>query len=56
MKRKQQGRPNQSSHKLRAIDSHRLSSARGGDGIAIQVVGPTPFEMSLQHNEAFIRL
>ena len=55
MKRKQQGKSNQSSNKVRALDSSRLSGARGGGGIVIQIVGPTPFEMSLQHNEALIR-
>jgi hypothetical protein len=40
----------------RMIDVDRLSDIRGGGGITIQIVGPTPFEMRLQHNEAFVRL
>ena len=37
-----------------AISANRLSEVRGG--ISIQIVGPTPFEMPLQHNETFVRL
>jgi hypothetical protein len=40
----------------RTIDANRLIDVRGGGGITIEIVGPTPFEMTLQHNETFVRL
>lgn len=56
MKRKQNTKSNGSRTVVRAIQPKQLTRARGGGGIVIQIVGPTPFEMPLQHNEALIRL
>ena len=58
MKRAQPTRPIRSgSHtRNRTIDANRLSDVRGGGGITIQIVGPTAFGMTLQHNETFVRL
>jgi hypothetical protein len=58
MKRAQPTRPirSGSNTRNRMIDTSRLSDVRGGGGITIQIVGPTPFEMRLQHNETFVRL
>jgi hypothetical protein len=58
MKRTQQARPIRSSTntRTRVIDANRLTDVRGGGGITIQTVGPTPFGMEMQHNETFVRL
>jgi hypothetical protein len=58
MKRRQRETPNKASPKARAIDPDRLTHVRGGSdlGIAAVKIGPTPFEMSIQHNEALVRL
>jgi hypothetical protein len=57
MKRAQQPRPIRSSSNTRnrLIDASRLSGVRDGGGVTIQIVGPTPFEMTIQHNETFVR-
>jgi hypothetical protein len=39
----------------RTIDANRLIDVRGGGGITIQIVCPTPFDMALQHNETLVR-
>jgi hypothetical protein len=41
---------------MRTIDANRLTAVRGAGGITIQIANPTPFEMTLQHNETFVRL
>jgi hypothetical protein len=41
---------------MRTIDANRLTAVRGAGGITIQIVGPTPFEMRLQHNETLIEI
>ena len=58
MKRMQQPGSTRFSAKtrMRTIDANRLIDVRGGGGITVQIVGPTPFEMRLQHNETFVRL
>jgi hypothetical protein len=58
MKRAQQPRPIRAGNHTRnpMIDANRLSGVRGGGGVTIQIVGPTPFEMTMQHNETFVRL
>lgn len=58
MKRTQQPRSTRFSAKtrMRTIDANRLIDVRGSNGITIEIVGPTPFEMRLQHNETLIRL
>ena len=56
MKRKQNSKSSESRAKLRALETKQLAGARGGGGIVIQIVGPTPFEMPLQHNEALVAL
>jgi len=57
MRRKQRTQRTQSSKTacLGTIDANRLIEVRGG-GIEIQIFGPTPFEMRMQHNETFVRL
>jgi len=52
-------KPAASGHRTRtrAIAANRLIDVRGGGGgITIQIVGPTPFEMQMQHNERLVRL
>jgi hypothetical protein len=39
-----------------ALDAKRLTAVRGGTGIAVDVVSPTPSIMQLQHNETLIQL
>ena len=58
MKRTQQPGSTGSSTKTRmcTIDANGLIDVRGAGGITIEIVGPTPFEMRLQHNETLIRL
>jgi hypothetical protein len=58
MKRTQRETPVKVSPKTRSIDPDRLARVRGGSdlGIAVVKVGPTPFEMSQQHNETLVRL
>jgi hypothetical protein len=55
MKRNQHRASNQPRGQTRVIEPGRLAEARGGSGITVQIAGPTPFEMPLQHNETFVR-
>ena len=56
MKRKQHRISSKPHGQTHMIEPGRLAEVRGGGGIAIQIVGPTPFEMRLQHNETLVRL
>ncbi|HEX3473659.1 MAG TPA: hypothetical protein VHT91_01395 [Kofleriaceae bacterium] len=56
MKRTQHRASNPPRGQTRVIEPRRLTEILGGCGITIQIVGPTPFEMRLQHNETLVRL
>jgi hypothetical protein len=58
MKRNQPTRSHQPNRTLRLVDSRRLTEARGGGDPGIVVSGGTVTAdyMTIQHNEALIRL
>jgi hypothetical protein len=58
MKRNQPTRSNQADRNPRIVDSRRLAETRGGAGLGIAVSGGTVTAnyMTIQHNEALIRL
>jgi hypothetical protein len=58
MKRKQQAPVKLTATKDCVLESGRLARVRGGDGlgVVVSVPDPAPSYMSLQHNEALVRL